>query len=172
MTRRWVWVPVGAVTVSLVLPIATFLVACVLLGIRLLVVESGSMEPQYPVGSLMVVRPVDPSAVDVGMAIAFVPGDGRSLVTHRVVEVLHQANGLAFRTQGDANASPDPRLVPTRSVRGRAAWAVPHLGRPVRLLAWPRGFLLLVVVPGFVLAVAEWRDHRRAAATRDAATVS
>src|SRR5262245_19470104 len=116
-----------------------------LLGWRLQAVESGSMEPLYPVGSLVVVQPIDPSDVRVGMPLAFVPDDERPLVTHRVVKVLDSSSGLSFRTQGDANAKVDPHPVPARAVRGQAVWAVPQLGRVITWLAWPRGFVLLVV---------------------------
>ena len=97
-----------------------------------------------------------------GTPIAFVPDDGRELVTHRVVEVLEQSSGLAFRTKGDANATADPQPVPARAVRGRATWAVPQLGRAVDWLAWPRGFVLLVLVPGCLLVVSEVRLRVRA----------
>jgi len=169
MSRRWVWMPVAGVTTSLLLPVATFLITAVLLGWRLEAVETGSMAPLYPVGSLVVVRPVDPSDIRVGAAIAFVPDDGRGLVTHRVVQVLDQPSGLSFRTKGDANATIDPQPVPARAVRGRAAWAVPQLGRLVRWLAWPRGFLLLVVAPALLLVLSEARLRRRPARSQEAA---
>lgn len=123
-------------------------------------------------GSLVVVRPLDPSDVRVGMAIVFVPDDDRLLVTHRVVKVVDGPSGLSFRTQGDASATADPQPVPARAVRGRAAWAVPKLGRLVRWLAWPRGFLVLVVLPALVLGISEARargaTRRNAAAPPDA----
>jgi signal peptidase len=155
------WLPVAGVVASLLLPVATFLVASLLLGWRLQVVESGSMEPIYPVGSLVVVRSIDPSDVRPGMALAFVPDDGRSLVTHRVIEVVTTGGGVGFRTQGDANRQPDPEPVPARAVRGQAAWAVPQLGRLVKWLAWPRGFVLLVVVPAVIFAISELPQARR-----------
>jgi len=156
MTRRSLAFPVAAVMASLLLPVATFLVTTLLLGWRLEAVESGSMAPLFPVGSLVVVRPVDPSQVGVGTALVFVPDDGRPLVTHRVVQVLRpDAGGVSFRTKGDANATIDPNPVPDRAVRGRAAWAVPQLGRVVRWLAWPRAFVLFVVLPAIALAVTE-----------------
>jgi signal peptidase len=154
------WLPTAGVTLSLLLPVATFLVASLLLGWRLEVVQTGSMEPIYPVDSLVVVRPINPSDIRVGTPIAFDPEDGRELVTHRVVQVLESSSGLAFRTQGDANANPDPQPVPARQVRGRATWAVPQLGRLVQWLEWPRGFVLLVVLPATALVVTELRARR------------
>ena len=47
--RRWMWWPVAGATISLLLPVATFLVAAMVLGWRLEAVQSGSMEPTYPV---------------------------------------------------------------------------------------------------------------------------
>jgi signal peptidase len=119
------------------------------------------MEPLYPVGSLVVVRPIDPSDVREGMPIAFVPEDERPLVTHRVVKVLDSSSGLSFRTQGDANAKADPHPVPARALRGQAVWAVPQLGRVIRWLAWPRGFLLLVALPAALLLASELWARRR-----------
>jgi signal peptidase I len=161
VARRWLWWPVAGVVVSLLLPVATVLVASMSLGWRFAAVQSGSMEPIYPVGSLMAIRPIDPSEVRVGMPLAFVPDDGRPFVTHRVIEVREGPAGLEFRTQGDANVRPDPEIVPARAVRGRAAWAIPQLGRIVGWLAWPRGFLMLFVAPGVALVLSElWLYHR------------
>ena len=161
MARRWVWWPVAGVTLSLLLPVTTFLVAALLLGWRLEAVESGSMEPLYPVGSLVVIQPIDPSDVREGMPVAFVPEDNRPLVTHRVVKVIDSSSGLSFRTQGDANAKADPHPVSARAVRGQAVWAVPQLGRVIRWLAWPRGFLLLVALPATLLLASELWARRR-----------
>jgi signal peptidase I len=47
-----------------VLPFTTFAVASWLLGWQLQPVLSGSMEPTYPVGSLLVVGQVDPADVE------------------------------------------------------------------------------------------------------------
>jgi signal peptidase len=144
-----------------VLPFTTFAVASWLLGWQLQPVLSGSMEPTYPVGSLLVVGQVDPADVEPGMAIAFDdPGRPGRLVTHRVVRVIEQ-NGLFFETRGDANASNDALPVPARSVKGRVLWHVPVLGSAVDFLAWPRGFILLVVIPAALLAATELSNWRR-----------
>jgi signal peptidase len=126
------------------------------------------MAPTYPVGSLLVVAPVDAAAVEPGMAITFDdPSDAGRLVTHRVV-ALAPGDVVAFITRGDANVIDDPFPVPARSVRGRALWHVPALGYAVDALRWPRGFLVLVVAPGVALAIGElvaWRRRRSVAAS-------
>ncbi len=125
-------------------------------------VRTGSMEPTYPVGSMTVVEPIDASEVLPGMALSFIDPSGRGqVVTHRVVRVIRQDSGLFFETQGDANATPDAELVPARNVRGAVRWHVPHLGSGAWALRGARAPLALVVAPGVLLAVGEWRAWRR-----------
>jgi signal peptidase I len=45
--------------VAVALPLATFLVSLWLKGWQLVTVQSGSMAPTYPIGSLLVVEPID-----------------------------------------------------------------------------------------------------------------
>jgi len=151
----------GAVVVSLLLPLATFLVVTWLLGWQLQAVLSGSMSPTYPVGSLLVVGQIDASDVRAGMPIVFEdPLEPGRIVTHRVVAPVPD-DASAFRTRGDANAAADPAAVPARLVRGRVLWSVSGLGTALDWLRWPNGFLLLVAVPALLLAVTEVRDRRR-----------
>src|SRR4051812_24237309 len=103
MSRRvgrggWGWAPVAAVSISLLIPATVFVVWSVLTGHRLEAVRSGSMQPTYSVGSMLVVKSVDPSAVRVGMPLSFVRPDEGIIETHRVIQVLRDKNGLTFRT--------------------------------------------------------------------------
>lgn len=161
MARRWRGWPtaaLAAVVVSLLLPLATFLVATWLLGWQLQHVLSGSMSPTYPVGSLLVVGQIDASDVRAGMPIAFDdPLEPGHLVTHRVVGPVPD-DASAFHTRGDANTAVDPAAVPARLVRGKVLWSVSGLGAILDWLKWPNGFVLLVVVPGAILGAHElWR---------------
>ena len=160
-SRGWLSATLGVVAVALLLPLATFLTATWLLGWQLQAVQSGSMAPTYPVGSLLVTAAVDAAHVEPGMALVFedpaVPG---RLVTHRVV-AMAPGDELAFITRGDANRAADLAPVPAELVRGRVLWQVTHLGTLLDWLQWPRSFLLLVVGPGLLLAIGELRQRRR-----------
>ncbi|HEY4226949.1 MAG TPA: signal peptidase I [Candidatus Limnocylindrales bacterium] len=150
-----------ALVVALLLPLATFLVAAWLLGWQLQSVQTGSMSPTYPVGSLLVVGQIDAAAVQPGMAITFEdPTQPGRFVTHRV-EARAPGEALAFVTHGDANATADAIPVPARLVRGRVLWSVAGLGTVMDWLQWPRSFLVLVAVPGGLLIWLEWRARRR-----------
>jgi signal peptidase I len=160
MTRGWLGAALGVVIVALLLPLAVFLVASWLLGWQLQSVQSGSMGPTYPVGSLLVVGQIDSADVEPGMAIVFQdPRDPARLVTHRVVRRV-PGETVAFVTQGDANATADPTPVPARLVRGRVLWSVSALGGVMDWLQWPRSFILLVLVPGTLLVILEVRARR------------
>jgi signal peptidase I len=156
--------PLAAFVVAVALPFTTFAVGTWLAGFRLQPVLSASMSPTYPVGSLLVVGPIDAGIVESGMAVTFEdPAEAARTVAHRVVR---QAPGeaLAFVTRGDANATEDPFPVPARSIRGHVLWSVPSLGTVLDAVAWPRGFLILVVIPGSLLAATErraWLRRRR-----------
>ena len=155
--------PLAVFVLAVVLPVTVFAVATWLAGYQLQPVLSASMAPTYPVGSLLVVAPIDASDVRPGMAVSFDdPAEPGRLVTHRVI-ALAPGESLAFVTRGDANVTDDPFPVPARSVHGRVQWSVPVLGHAVAALAWPRGFLLLVVLPAIALAAGElagWRRRR------------
>jgi signal peptidase I len=161
--RGWLTAALGAITIALLLPLATFLVAAWLLGWQLQGVQTGSMAPTYPPGSLLVIGQMDAADVEVGMALVFEdPGVPGRLVTHRVVAIA-PSQGLAFITRGDANGADDPLPVPARLVRGRVLWQVTHLGTVMDWLQWPRSFIALVLVPAALLVLLEvraWRSRR------------
>jgi signal peptidase len=87
------------------------------------------MRPIMPPGTMVVVRPVDPAELAVGDVITYQLRSGEpEVVTHRVIETVVTQDGLAFRTQGDANDAPDPDLVRAVQVRGEAWYWLPLLG--------------------------------------------
>jgi signal peptidase len=154
--------PLAVLTYLVVVPVAALFVASWLAGWHLQVVESGSMTPGIPVGSIVVAAPVDPADVEVGNVVVFEDPESKRQVTHRVVTVLHQKDGLYFETKGDANRRADRAPVPAGNVRGVLRWHIPLLGSGLRSLAWPRGFMILVALPLVALLANEIVGRRRA----------
>jgi signal peptidase len=97
-----------------------------------LTVETGSMTPGIPVGSLVIVRPVDPQTLHEGDVITFQKAPGEHvLVTHRIVKVQVDASnkhGLQFVTKGDANRGADAEPVPAAAVKGKVWYHLPYIG--------------------------------------------
>ncbi len=99
-----------------------------------LTVLSGSMEPAVPVGSQVVVEPIeseqDLTGVRVGDVVAFLPEpDSDTLVTHRVVAQSLRADGsVLLTTRGDANTADDAGRVGAQQVRGQVRYHLPYAG--------------------------------------------
>jgi signal peptidase I len=99
-------------------------------------IETSSMRPTMPPGSLVVVRPTSADQIGVGSVITYQLRSGEPVVvTHRVIAVGVDGSGeVRFQTQGDANAVPDSRWVRPVQVRGTVWYAVRGLGRLNTLL--------------------------------------
>ena len=77
------------------------------IGMETLMVTGGSMEPNIHKGALVLVQPVDPSAIKVGDVITF--QQYGQTTTHRVIAIgQNTAGALVFKTKGDANVVADP----------------------------------------------------------------
>jgi signal peptidase len=124
---------VGKVTVGLfsgsAVAFAVFYGALIVGGYRPVAVYSGSMRPTIPVGGLAVDRTIAARDVRVGDVITFDdPYVKGRMVTHRVVSVIPAAQGLAYRTKGDANPARDPWTIRLNGQVGRVAFSVPGAG--------------------------------------------
>ena len=140
-TKRFCSIVTGVVLVLAALMLVAF-VGVRLFGLTPYAVLSGSMEPEYPTGSLIYVRDVDPADVAVGDAITFELESG-TLVTHEVYEI--DSDARAFRTQGIANIDAggivhDALPVPFERVIGaRLSSASPTWGISTNSSPAPRG---------------------------------
>lgn len=139
----------------MLIPLAVLLGVAFLMGWKFHAIETASMAPRYPSGSLAIIEPLDPSDVRPGMTVVFEDPLRRGrLVAHRVVKRL-PGESPAWATKGDANAENDPAPVHAPALQGRVRWAVPRLGRLVSSLHGPWGVVLLVGTPLAVLLVTE-----------------
>lgn len=96
-----------------------------LCGMKLYCVETGSMEPDYPIGSMVVVERVWFESLKEGDVITYVVSDN-AVVTHRVVGVDPEHRQLT--TKGDNNTVTDASPVSYENVLGRVNFCVPGFG--------------------------------------------
>jgi signal peptidase len=131
-------------TTVVAVPLVVLIATVWLLGWHFAVVQTNSMAPGSPAGSLIVASPVSADEVSAGMVIEFVDRrHGNRHVTHRVIEVHRNETGdLWFVTQGDNNDAPDSEPVRPRDVRAEVRWSVPGLGRVVGLLRPPLSYAI------------------------------
>lgn len=143
------WDITSSVLVALIVIFAILLVGVRMFGIQVYSVISGSMEPEYPVGSLIYVKEVDPSQVKVGDVITFVlPND--TPATHRVVRI-DRANDH-FYTKGDANESEDAAPVAFKNLVGKPVFTIPLLGYIAYAIQNPPG-MYIALAAGAVLLI-------------------
>ena len=122
-------------------------------------VYGGSMEPAIKLGSLAVIRPVEPATVSEGDIITFSPPNDTSItVTHRVTQVIDGESGLMFRTKGDANEEPDAYTVPAENVVGRVWISVPYAGYFTDFVRSTLGLGLLIGIPAAIIIGIELRN--------------
>lgn len=96
-----------------------------ILGYQMLTIDSGSMEPNMPVDSLIFVKQTDPSALQRDDVITFTIDTEGTLVTHRIVSV-HPEDRI-FITKGDANNTNDAP-VSWSNVVGKTELCLPKIG--------------------------------------------
>jgi signal peptidase len=125
-----------------------------LTGRQSIVIGGASMEPAIHVGAAVVITPVDPKALDVGDVVSLQVGEARTTFTHRIVDIVDREDGRWIRTKGDANAEPDPTLVPATAVLGRVDLAIPLMGYLIVLMSAPVGVLFVFGIGATLLAIA------------------
>jgi signal peptidase len=125
-----------------------------LTGRETIAIGGSSMEPAIPLGSAAILAPVDTATLAPGDVVSMRIAEANAIFTHRVVEVVDAADGRWIRTKGDANADPDPTLVPVSAIIGRVQVVIPLMGYLIALLSLPAGVVFVVGLAATLLAVA------------------
>ncbi|SEF12615.1 signal peptidase I [Arthrobacter alpinus] len=134
-----------------------------MLGGDSLTVLSGSMEPTFSPGDIVVVKGLDEAGVcadvSVGSIVTFFPKPNEpTLITHRVVGktigTFDDGTHCRLVTQGDSNSSVDAPVSPAQ-VRGQFMFGVPQLGW-VRQWAGENTQILLFTGAAIVIAWGLW----------------
>lgn len=173
---RRIWSVITTIVVILIVFLAIALVGVRVVGLTPYTVLSGSMEPTYHVGSLIYVKEVEPSEVEVGDPITFVVNEDLLVATHRVVEIDVQTsrqqaivdeNGEAmvdaegnpiyeevpldepayyFTTKGDANDAVDGAQVYYKNLLGEPVFTIPYLGYLSSWIQTKKGMIISINV--------------------------
>jgi len=141
------------IIVVMVVILAIMLVGVRLFGLQVYSVLSGSMEPEYPVGSLIYVKAVDYKELKVGDPITFLL-DKDTVVTHRIIEVLideDDPNTIRYFTQGDANGIPDAKSVHYKNIIGTPVFTIPYMGYVSNYIQNPPGMYIAISAGAILL---------------------
>ena len=115
----------GIIIILAVIAVSLFLTIPKLMGYEIYNVETGSMSPAIPVGSVIFVEKVEPTEVKEGDIITF-RNEG-VMVTHRVT-ANNKLEGQ-FVTKGDANEIEDMEPVPYSLLMGKVVKYFPVFGK-------------------------------------------
>lgn len=123
----------------------------------------GNNEDNFNGGDLIFVKTVKPEEVKKGDVISFFDpqGNGTSITSHRVIEVLKENGEISFKTKGDNNNTEDKLPVPAKNLAGvYTGFKIVGAGRVAMFMQTPWGLIVCVVVP--ILLLIGWDALRRA----------
>jgi len=121
---------------------------------------TSSMEPGLPPGTLVIVKPIEPTDIKIGTVVTYQLESGKPMVvTHRVVEI--QSPNLpggkpSFITKGDANSVPDAKPVMALQVRGAVWYSVPLIGWVNNVVNGDLRAIVIPIVAGLLFLYAGW----------------
>lgn len=122
------------------------------LGHKIYIVMSGSMEPAIKTGSLIAVKILPAEEIQPGDVITYRSDRSANLTTHRVHH-LELDDGLLFHTKGDANNALDPLPVEGRQLVGKVTFMVPRVGYLFAYTRTSRGQLILFGLAALTVAL-------------------
>ncbi len=127
------------------------------MDLRVLVVQSGSMEPAIKTGSIVFVFP--DNTYSAGDIITF--SRERSShgvpITHRIIKENTVYGQTAYTVQGDANRYPDAEKVFESEVIGKVRAGIPYIGFLINKARTPFGLMLLVLLPAIIIVSDEFK---------------
>ncbi|WP_105619238.1 signal peptidase I [Vallitalea okinawensis] len=111
-----------------------------ILGVSLINVTTGGMEPVIHQGDLIIINNRHINKVDIGDIVIYRPNEDE-LVTHRIVSKKIVDGKIIFQLQGDANNFPDLEWVPQEDILGiyqlrlhKLAYIIEYLRSPLLLI--------------------------------------
>jgi signal peptidase len=129
----------------------------------LLAVESGSMEPVFYRGDLVIVRSVDPTTLAVGDIVIYDsssirPSDDVPIV-HRIIEIQDVGGELRFITKGDNNPVPDGEYRTEEDILAKVIGSVKYLGFITLILLPPTGLPSIIILIAIFLVASLLCDN-------------
>lgn len=128
-------------------------------------VVTGSMEPEIPVGALILSKETEMNDIEVGEVVCFrskSPDMFGKIITHRVIEIVNaEDNTLQFITKGDANLSLDGYYVSQQNLIGKVVWqsGSGKLSGILNFLSNKFGFLSCIAFPALLILTLILRDN-------------
>ena len=130
------------------------------LGYSVLRLQTGSMEPEYKTGSIIITKKVDVNDLEKGDVISFYSTSldiSDRVNTHRIVDIIYDQSGSReFVTKGDANELQDENPVLSSRVIGKVIFDLGVVsGSVLGMLQNPKVIFFLIIVPLIIITFTE-----------------
>lgn len=102
-----------------------------IIGYRAYTVLSGSMEPTYYPGDLVIVKNKNRAKLEEKDVITFI--DDNEIVTHRIIEKTTEG----YKTKGDNNDVEDVKMLKDKDIIGEVSFKIPKAGYIIQFLSKP-----------------------------------
>lgn len=132
-------------------------------GIRIFTVVTGSMEPIYEVGDVLIAKEVEPEEIKVGDDIVYKGEKGsfkNRIITHRVISIEKQEDGnYEIITKGTANTEQDPEINQTQ-VYGKIIYKLHLLSILGKMIKNVYVFYFMIIVPVAIIVYKRIKNFR------------
>ena len=112
-------------------------------GFRTYMVATGSMEPEYSIGDMIIIKETPKEKIKAGDVINYISEDKADTITHRVIEVEEKQGQTYYKTKGDNNNSEDPEPINYNQVQGVLVFKISKLGKVITKLLTGTGITIL-----------------------------
>lgn len=117
-----------------------------ILGYRSYMVVTGSMEPNYNIGDLIIIKDTPVEDLKIGDVINFVSHNGKDTITHRITEIVEENGKKLYKTKGDNNNTEDKELVQTNQIKGILLFKISKLGTIITKFITGSGIIVLCIL--------------------------
>lgn len=128
------------------------------LNYRMFTVVTGSMEPKYKIGDVLIAKEKDPSEIKIGDTISYLATKGEvknNVVTHEVVNITKDEDGTyLFHSKGLANLVEDP-VVNENQLYGVVVYKAKLLSFIRKLISTDIGMLIFIIIPILYIIISE-----------------
>ena len=124
---------------------------------------AGSNNDSFNGGDLIFIKTVEAEEVKKGDVISFFDptGNGSTITSHRVVDVINENGKISFKTKGDNNNTEDKLPVPSENLVGAyTGFRIAGAGNIAMFMQTPWGLVICVIVP--IILLIAWDAVRRA----------
>ncbi|EQK40486.1 signal peptidase I [[Clostridium] bifermentans ATCC 638] len=111
-----------------------------IIGFRTYTVLSGSMEPKFYPGDMVITQHKDKSDIKVNDIVTYKDNEG-VIITHRVIEETDEG----YITKGDNNNVNDADILKEENIIGEVKFSIPKVGYVMNLLSNPKAIAIEII---------------------------